>query len=275
LHWLADCVVTNSHSNRLRLEHSLPGLRDKVVTIYNMVDLNNYCPGPNRRLDDGELRLLTLARHQPVKNACGLIEGLAEAKARDPGFNARLDWYGDDGPGAGHRGKISEIERARSMARRYDIADRVYFHGPIKDTVSAYRNVDAVVLPSFFEGLPNTICEAMACGCPVLQSNICDAGNLVHEGINGFLFDPSSPRSIADALLRFSALTPGERLEFGAVSRRMAERLFSENAVVNAYERVLSDAAARTRVHPQHWIPEVPESSFRMATMDARDIRGL
>jgi len=275
LHWLADCVVTNAHSNRLRLEHIVPGFRDKVVTIYNMVDLNKYCPGPNRKPDGGDLRLLTLARYQPVKNACGLVEGFAEAKARDPGFKARLDWYGDDGPRARDRGKMSEVDRARATAKRCDVADRVFFHGPTKDTVLAYRNADAVVLPSFFEGLPNTICEAMACGCPVLQSNICDAGNLVKEGVNGFLFDPASPRSIADALLRFAALTPAERLEFGAASRRMAERMFSEKAVVDAYERVLSDAAARRRVQREHWVPEVPESSVRTATVRAGDIRGL
>jgi glycosyltransferase involved in cell wall biosynthesis len=138
-----------------------------------------------------------------------------------------------------------------------------------------YRNADAVVLPSFFEGLPNTICEAMACGCPILQSNICDAGNLVKEGVNGFLFDPASPQSIAETLLRFAALTPDQRRAFGAASRRMAERMFSEEAVADAYERILSDASAGHRTTPQHWVPEVPESSVRTATIRTSDIPGL
>jgi glycosyltransferase involved in cell wall biosynthesis len=240
-----------------------------------MLDLNHYRPAPERRPEAGELRLVTLARYHAVKNAGGLLEGLATAKARDPGLKVRLDWYGQDGSSGGDRGRGSEVDRAKAIAKQCGITDQVCFHGPTKDTVLAYSNADAVVLPSFFEGLPNTICEAMACGCPILQSNICDAGNLVKEGVNGFLFDPASPRSIADALLRFAALAPAQRLEFGTASRRMAERMFSETTVVDAYERVLSDAAARRRLQPHHWVPEIPESSVRTAAMKTSDIQGL
>lgn len=275
LHCLADCVITNSHSNRLRLEHSVPKLRGRVATIYNMVDLNKYCPSPKRDPEGGAVRFLTLARYHPVKNACGLVQGLAEARTRDPGSKARLDWYGDLEACAPDQRGMTEVDRARAMAERHGVADRVGLHGPTKDTVLAYRNADAVILPSFFEGLPNTICEALACGCPVLQSDVCDAGNLVKEGGNGFLFDPASSRSIASALLRFAALTPVQRLGFGAASRRMAERMFCEKTVVDAYERVLSDAAARRPVQPQHWVPEVPESSVRTAALKTSEIPGL
>lgn len=119
-----------------------------------------------------------------------------------------------------------------------------------------------MTLPSFSEGLPNAVCEGMALGKPILMSAVCDAGNLVQEGINGFLFDPHSPESIADAIARFVKLTPEERDRMGRASRAKAEVLFDMNTVVEYYLRVMEAAAARKPLEIEHWPEAVPVTAM-------------
>jgi glycosyltransferase involved in cell wall biosynthesis len=116
---------------------------------------------------------------------------------------------------------------------------------------------DAVVLPSFYEGLPNAVCEGMMLGRPILMSDVCDARNLVQEGTNGFLFNPHSPASIADVIARFVGLAPEERVRMGKASRTRGVMLFDVNTVVEHYLCILKAAAARTALKVEHWPEEV------------------
>ena len=100
----------------------------------------------------------------------------------------------------------------------------------------------------------------MACGRPILMSNVCDAGNLVKDGHNGFLFDPSSPQDMARAIGQFAVLSATDREIMGRRSREMAERMFDPAAFAARYTELLSAAAVRKRIHMEHWIPDVPDS---------------
>jgi glycosyltransferase involved in cell wall biosynthesis len=95
-----------------------------------------------------------------------------------------------------------------------------------------------VGLFSEYEGLPNAVCEGMACGKPILMSDVCDARCLVEDGKNGFLCDPHSPESIAKALKNIIRLTNAQLQEMGQESRRKAEILFDMSHILTAYEDV-------------------------------------
>jgi glycosyltransferase involved in cell wall biosynthesis len=263
LHLAADYVVTNSHTNRLRLETAIPALADRTVTIYNAVDLEKYRPASRIGTDTEPLRFLVFANHRLLKNAQRLVEAFAQARRRNRNFVARLDWYGGYPPLPSGGRDTSGRESASVLAQQLGLGDCVAFHDPIEDTVAKYQSADAVILPSLLEGLPNCVCEAMACGAPVLMSDVCDAGNLVRENANGLLFDPLSVDSIADALLRFAALPHRDRAAMGATGRQMAERMFSADNIVSAYETVLTAASAKRQSTLPHWVPEVPDSARR------------
>jgi glycosyltransferase involved in cell wall biosynthesis len=264
LHRVADYVVTNSHTNRLMIEHSVPRLAGRVVTIYNALDLDRFSPGPRPGpRNPAGLRLVVAARHAHQKNGPGLAEALALVRAQDPGLTVTVDWYGYD-PYAGQRlPEPTPLEATLELLRRHGLEDRFRIHPDAQNIADIYREADAVMLPSFFEGLPNTLCEAMGCGRPVLASNVCDAGNLVHEGVNGFLFDPHSPADTAAAILKLAALGPEERDALGARGRKMAEEMFDPARVLGKYEEVLEAAAARRRGGIGHWVPAVPASAHR------------
>jgi glycosyltransferase involved in cell wall biosynthesis len=269
LHRFADYVVTNSHANRLRLERVVPSLNSRIITIYNTIDLEKWHPTSMPVRKDGEeLRLVVLASYRPVKNAKGLIEGLAKAKAKYPQIKIRLDWYGGYPNLPNGLLDYSHRDVAESLVIERGVQGYVSFHDIIPDAIDAYIEADAVILPSLHEGLPNVVCEAMACGRAVLHSNVCDAGNLVIDGINGFLFDPTSVDSIAEALLKFSRLSSTERKAMGLAGRKMAERIFALEPVLERWEAVLAAAIEGRHEILSHWVEQVPASAIHSANIE-------
>ena len=101
----------------------------------------------------------------------------------------------------------------------------------------------------------------MACGRPILMSNVCDAGNMVQNDHNGFLFDPLSPESMAAAICKLAGLALEAREAMGANGRQMAMRMFDPVVVAGHYAKVLRAAAARERVSLEHWVPNIPDSA--------------
>jgi glycosyltransferase involved in cell wall biosynthesis len=142
------------------------------------------------------------------------------------------------------------------VSRELGVEQMLHFHEKEAEILPHYQQADAVLLPSLVEGLPNTICEGMACGLPVLAGRIGDAEILVREGVNGFLFDPESPQDIARGLLQFCRLGAEARLQMGSASRGIAENLFAPAVAVSAYANLLSSAARGECVRLADWPPQ-------------------
>jgi hypothetical protein len=101
----------------------------------------------------------------------------------------------------------------------------------------------------------------MALGKPILTSDVSDARNLVEDGVNGFLFDPHSPESVANAISRFTALSPEEKTRMGRAGRAKAEVLFDLGTVADHYLRVLEVAAVGKVLRVEHWPEAVPDAA--------------
>ena len=83
-------------------------------------------------------------------------------------------------------------------AARLNVSDRVHFLGYRSDVASFLHAADVFVFPSYREGLPVALMEAMAAGVPAVASRIRGNVDLIQHGINGFLCDPSDEKSFAD-----------------------------------------------------------------------------
>lgn len=81
----------------------------------------------------------------------------------------------------------------------------------------------------------------MSCGRPVICSDVCDNPIYVAEGENGFLFDPTNPSSIADAIERALNVTSDEYMLLCKNSRKKAEHLFNENEFVDKYINIINN----------------------------------
>lgn len=99
---------------------------------------------------------------------------------------------------------------------------------------SLYRKAEVSVSPSLHDGTPNTLLEAMACGCFPIAGDIESIHEWIQPGINGLLFDPNDPKSLADAILYAS-----EQFDLRVSAAKYNTRLIAERA---EYWRVMREA---------------------------------
>lgn len=234
-HRLADLVTTNSNSNAKVIIENAPYLKRKLITVYNGLDLEKFSPLdlylPNKRKV-----LIVAASHQSLKNARNLIFALK--KLKDSKFTQLpfIYWYGSDL--SHYIGKPCDTYLAtRNLIYETNLQQDFILKDPVIDIHNIYQKADALILPSFYEGLPNSVCEAMACGLPILMSNISDI-NVLTEG-NGIHFNPYSIDSIADAMRWFCNLDNNELIKLRNTSRKKAEYYFSLNKMVEEYLKLI------------------------------------
>ena len=221
------------------MERMFPWMRSRLTTIYNGVDLLKFTPQASSKRLSGRVRLLVLSSLQPKKNAPGLIRALARYQQLHGG-NCTVHWAGQI---ASNKASQREFAEADKLLAELGLRDRWEWLGERTDVPELLGSHDALIHPSFHEGLPNAICEALACGKPVLASAVCDHPRLVQEGITGFLFDPRSPDHIAHAIHKCRCLSAEERAVMGRKARQYAEDNLSIDACTSQYEQLLSRLA--------------------------------
>ncbi|GJL57070.1 MAG: hypothetical protein NPIRA02_42020 [Nitrospirales bacterium] len=170
----------------------------------------------------------------------GLLEAISLMKKTHPDIHVQVDWYGKDfiedrSPNSLKKSQLSNEINKRSLHNVFRL------HEPSKEVVSLLQETDALCLPSFYEGCANVICEAMACGKPVLASRVGDNAMLVEEGVNGLLFSPHDPNDIARAIVAFYFLSSEKKIEFGKNSRCRAESLFSDTQFLDNYLAIINN----------------------------------
>lgn len=214
----ARAVVANSRSLAALSERSDP---TPVEVIPNGVDAEYFSPG--ERGGGEEFRMLFVGRFHDQKNLPALFEALAGVSPARPFV---LDLVGD-GP------QRPELE---ALAARLGIAQRIAWRGWLdKDrALAAYRRADVFVNPSRYEGLPNTVLEAMACALPVIASNIGGNNDLVRAEQTGLLFELDRIPDLRAALERLrddAAL----RRSMGLAGRERVIAEYSWDAVARRY----------------------------------------
>ena len=120
----------------------------------------------------------------------------------------------------------------------------VEFIEPANDVRPFIEQADAVVLPSYREGLPRALLEGSAMGRAVIGSDVPGCRDVVEEGVTGFLCEHHSAQSLASAMIRFCALSPDQRASMGLEARRKSEQEFGEQLVIGAYIRALESVSA-------------------------------
>ena len=104
------------------------------------------------------------------------------------------------------------------------------------------QEADVFCLPSFAEGVPVVLMEAMATGRPVIATRIAGVPELVEDGISGLLVAPGNFEELADALLRLS-VSPEERESLGLAGRHKVEEAFDSGHCAAELAKVFTDMA--------------------------------
>ena len=171
-----------------------------------------------------------IARLCDVKGQRDLIE----AAALVPGVHVALAGA-DLEQGGDYRAMLERLAGDRG------VASRVHFLGFRDDAAAVLDQLDVLVLPSWIEGLPVIVLEAMAHAKPVIATPVGGTAELVADGETGLLVPPGDPERLAGAI-RTLASDPELRGRLGPAGRERVERDFSETAmtrrVLEVYDAV-------------------------------------
>ncbi len=199
-----------------------------IDVIPNFVDAARFSPGlPAARPVPV---LLHVSNFRPVKRAGDVVAVFAALRAERP---VRLRLVGD-GP---DRARLEAEVAARGWS------GDVEFLGEQIDLPAVMRDTDLFLLPSETESFGLAALEAMACGVPVIASNVGGLPEVVTEGETGCLCPMGDVPAMTAAARRLLD-DPARRARFGAAARRRAETQFRLDPAVDAYlavyRRVLS-----------------------------------
>lgn len=181
----------------------------KMCKVRMTVDPDRFAPlSGSREARTGPLRVLYVGRLVPQKGGPVLVEALAQL--RDQGVEAVARLVG--------AGELQESLECQISA--LGLEDRIELVGPVgqDDILEQYAWADVFVLPSFQEGLPVVLMEAMATELPVVTTQIAAVSELVAEGVSGRVVHAGRPDLVAAALVEL-ATDPSLRQKFGRLGR--------------------------------------------------------
>lgn len=191
-----------------------------IEVIPNFVDTERFAPGP--RKDGGPPRLIHVSNFRPVKRIDSLIS-IFEIIARRS--DARLVLVGD-GP---------ELGPAERRLRELGLRDRAELHGHRHDLPPLLCDSDVFLLPSQTESFGVAALEAMACGVPVVASEVGGLPEVVTDGETGYLCPVGDVEHFADRTLSLLD-DPTRRHAMGQLAREHAVTRFGMSVALDRYE---------------------------------------
>ncbi len=243
LYRLSDHVIVNSNHQRVNLSSLFPSYSKRITTIYNGYDLNLFTPS-QKEPDNHRLKILVVASVSPYKNGLCLIEALRILKNKFALF-PQVDWIGQRVMVGNRLTSLLEMEQALNL---YGLENQWCWWDQRIDIINQLYQHDVLVHPSFVEGLPNVVCEALACGRPVIVSNTLDHPYLVQDGQSGYLFDWQNPSDLAEKIRLFGELSSDERANLGRNGRRFAELHLSMDRYIDEFEKLFLDVINEGRL---------------------------
>ena len=236
-------IFHNEEDRRFMVEKGLCPPDRTIVILGSGVDTELYRPRPASGSGSGENDnpdsppIVVMVARMLIDKGVREYVGAADLLA-SKGVEARYQMAGS--PDSGSRLSITGDQYAR-----WKRESAVEFLGFQEDTYNVIAESDIAVLPSYHEGLPLFLLEAMSCGLPVVTTDVVGCRSLVKHGINGLLVPARNVSALADAIERLVS-DPELRAKLGAAGRRMAIERFDQQLVLPQYAKLLADHLAGT-----------------------------
>jgi glycosyltransferase involved in cell wall biosynthesis len=216
---------------------------EKSVVIPNGIDTNEFFPSEELRLKqrealgiDEKFKLIgSFGRFHPIKDHRNLIKALSIVRSVAPHQHIALVLAGKD--------MDSKNSSLLALLNHDHLADITHLIGPQTDMCALYNALDLYVLSSKSESLPNVLAESLACGTPVVTTDVGDAKRMTPDP--SFSAPPNSPTALANEISRFLLLDKVEVKKMGDRGRshviasfNIEKTLFTHMAI---YEKVLAE----------------------------------
>lgn len=225
--------ITVSNWMKQQLQKQYPKMNHSSISvIHNSVDTKLFSPSAKRNRLERDLVLIT-GRLTATKGIRYLVEAVPKILEEYPEAS-----FVCIGPG-------NSMPYKRRLKKMGIPENKFAFLGYLKERselIKYYRASSVFLVPSLYENLPIRMLEAMACGVPVVASNICAISEAIDNGVNGILIPPGSVNELANAVC--SLLSDSNlRRKMGDNARKTTLEKFdwSVNAIRTAevYQRIL------------------------------------
>ena len=147
-----------------------------------------------------------------------------------------VKWYGNNLTLPYYDNSINDC---RKYIQKNNLDKLVTLYPATLDIKEPMQQADIIGLFSFFEGLPNAVCEGMALGKPILASAVSDIPLLVEYNVNGKVVDPKAPESMAEGLRFFIYAKNSTLEEMGTNSRKKALKNFDHKMIIKSYQKLI------------------------------------
>ena len=216
-------------SEDIERELTAAGIEErKIHLIPNGVDTNVFSP-PDKAEKEKARNLFGIKKGQIVAGFAGRLSAqkdlktLIESIQNTPGELKLLI-----------AGKGPEKEKIEKAIKDKGLEKKVSILGAVKDMKSFYSSLDIFILPSLFEGLSNSLLEAMSMGLAVIATDASGSRDLVRDGITGILIPKSRPDRLTEAINKLYHDT-NLRTRLGEEARKKIVRDYSIESVALRY----------------------------------------
>lgn len=222
--------------------------------VHNGVNTVRFFPQPTEEvrkeisLSAGDRVVGMFASFKEQKNHPLFFEAAKLVLQRVP--RARFLFVGDELYGGMH-GSDAYKERVERLVDELGLRKRCLFLGNRNDVARLYCACDVTVLSSLFEGTPNVVLESLACGVPVVATDVSDNRYLIPDGRVGFVVELGDEKALSDRICRL--LEDDERrVEAGREARRWVEQEFSTTRLAEKTAAVY-EAALASKSRNENW----------------------
>lgn len=204
---------------------------EKIEVIYNGIDENLFIPREKPEHLKNKPTVVALARIFELKDVITMIKSCAVVKEQIP--NVEFLIYGDD------QAVPEYTKECLALIKDLYLEDNFKLMGPKQDPHLLFSEGDVSVLTSISEGFPYTVIESMACGIPVVATDVGGVKEALDEG-SGFLCKPKDSQEIGERIVQL--LQDKElRLKMGKHARKRVVDNFTVDNFIEQYEKVYSN----------------------------------
>jgi len=206
---------------------------DKIVLINGEgIDTAYFSPDFYGRIskEEGKLIFLLIARLLWDKGVGEFVESAKRVKEKYPNVEFWL---------LGPIDKANPTGIPSETIKTWEEEGIIKYLGVVDDVRPFIWQSDIVVLPSYREGIPRSLLEAMSMGKPIITTDTVGCREVIEDGKNGFLVKVKDSMSLTNAMIKFIELSDQKRKEMGRYSREKAIREFDEKIIIDKYLKVI------------------------------------
>lgn len=176
-----------------------------------------------------KIRLLFVGRIMKEKGVLELITACKSLISKGFNFNLRL---------------VGSVEESFDFS---NLGEWFEFLGYKDSVMDEYISCNALILPSYHEGLPNVVLEAGAIGRPSLVSDIPGCNDVIEDGYNGLLFKAKDAESLENIINDFLKMSPIRREQMGINARKKVEQVYDRQVVNSQYLNIIENSFLNVR----------------------------